>query len=169
MTRVLTGRYHQPVSEIVYVASALLGALVGGLVSFAVSALNARRERRIRYGEALLKSLGAAQQRVSATAHVDAAHPLILREEAGSIWIEAKLMSTLERRAGRRGLETWSSGLYDTMVSGIVDEGEVDRLQHRLEVAVFLVIAWTARYANGRDFTRPEEDIEKFFGPDLYH
>lgn len=37
----------------VYVLAALLGTLAGGLVSLVVSARNARRERRARYGEAI--------------------------------------------------------------------------------------------------------------------
>jgi hypothetical protein len=37
----------------------------------------------------------------------------------------------------------------------------------RLDIAVFLTIAWTAGDATGRDFARPDTEIASMFGPTL--
>ena len=50
----------------VYVLAALLGALLGGIISLTVSVRSARRERRARYGESLVNALTAAERRLAA-------------------------------------------------------------------------------------------------------
>ena len=155
----------------VYVASALLGAVLGGLISFVVSLRNARRERRARYGEALLTTLLETHRRVAEAvgsaaedepAAIDAT---TTRDEAVALWAQTELASTLEPRAGRRAMQAWSLQLYDMLTSGARGSAQLQWLEDCLDLAVYLVIAWTAGYASGRDFARSGSDVAQRFGP----
>lgn len=151
----------------VYLSSALLGALVGGLISLMVSARSARRSRRARYGEALLSVLGQAHRRVAASASgASASEPLVLRDEAIELWARTELAAILERsRAGRRAMQGWGHHLHEVLSRGVSGRPELEHLEHQLDLAVYLVIAWTAGRAKGRDFLRPASEVESLFGP----
>jgi hypothetical protein len=153
----------------VYLIAALLGALLGGAISFSVSARSARRERRARYGESLLRALTAAERRIAALLGPDddvvMAEPLLLREEAVAAWAQTELASTLESSAGRRAMQAWGEQLYDSLSNGAHNRAQLEWLVTRLDLAVYLTIAWTAGYATGRDFSRPGTEIAAMFGP----
>jgi len=147
---------------VVYLASALLGALVGGLVSLGVSSRSARRARRERYGEALLAALLAAQKKL-AGATEDA--PTTVRDEALEVWLQTELAATLElSRSGRRAMQARAAGLYEALTEGAVS-GLDEELEEQLDVVTYLVVAWTAGHARGRDFARPTEELAPLFGP----
>jgi hypothetical protein len=159
----------------VYLASALLGSLVGGLISFAVSLTGSHRDRRARYGEALLETLGQAQGKVenalatlpepsqdSPGAHRE---PLRLRDEARLIWAQTELASTLEWTVnGRRAMQGRAAHFYEPLTRGIDDRPQLEWLEEQLGMGTYLVITWSARHAKGRDFRRPLKEIERLFG-----
>ncbi|NNC12742.1 hypothetical protein HII28_12745 [Planctomonas sp. JC2975] len=156
----------------IYVLAALLGASLGGIITFSVSARSARRERRARYGESLLTSLTAAERRLASAAHADDAgehlsEPILLREEAVAAWSFVELASTLETPAGRKAMRAWGEQLYDCLCRGAADDAQLGWLVHRLDLAVYLTIAWTAGYASGRDFALSGTEIAERFAPAL--
>lgn len=145
---------------------------MGGLGSLAVSSRSARRDRRTRYGEALLGTLREAYRHVSAASGLDPegtepgnAGSIALRDEALSLWAQTELASTLERPTGRQAIRAWSAQLYDALSQPPTNSEQVERLEHRLGLAVYLVSAWTAGHASGRDFARPGAEVEQIFAP----
>jgi hypothetical protein len=80
-----------------------------------------------------------------------------------AVWSFAELASTLESPTGRDAMRAWGLQLFDTLVHG----AQMVWLFNRLDLAVFLTIAWTAGDATGRDFTRPRTEIASMFGPAL--
>ncbi|GAA1274774.1 hypothetical protein GCM10009646_72040 [Streptomyces aureus] len=154
-------------------ASALLGAVVGGLGSFAVSLQSARLARRTRYGEALLGTLREAHRHVAPAAsgsgprgvEPDGADSIVLRDEALALWAQTELASTLERSAGRHAIRSWSLHFYDELSNNLMNREQAKRLEHRLDLAVYLVSAWTAGHASGRDFARSDPEVERAFAP----
>ena len=89
----------------VYLAAAMLRALVGGLASFAVSARGARRDRRARYGESMLETLGAAHRKLAQAddAQGEEAAELNLRDEAINLWAQTELAQVSTSKAARAG------------------------------------------------------------------
>jgi len=160
----------------IYLASALLGALFGGLISLGVTARNARRDRRVRYGEAMLATLGQAHRKVggaSGTRGEPGPDPgrlvsgrLLFPDEARAIWVQAELASTLEwRTSARRAIEGWALYFYEALSRGAGRELQLEWLEQQLEIGTYLVIAWTAGHAAGRDFRRSGHEVEALFGP----
>jgi hypothetical protein len=155
----------------VYLTAALMGAVVGGLISLSVSAQSARRERRARYGESLLATLTNAHRRLAtAVAMVEESSALpgrvVLRDEAIAIWTQGELAATLEWSAsGRRAMRDWATDFYELLSRGAGEVRELQSLDRQLDLGVYIVIAWTARHARGRDFRRPGSEIERLFGP----
>lgn len=152
----------------VYLTSALIGAVVGGLISLSVSAYSARRERRARYGESLLATLASAHRKLAEALAADEAQPrrLVFRDEAIAIWTQGELASTLEWSAGgRRAMRDWTTHFYELLSCGAGEARELRSLDRQLDLGVYIVIAWTARHAKGRDFRRPASEIEELFGP----
>ncbi|UOE44828.1 hypothetical protein [Agromyces larvae] len=153
-------------TELVYIAAALLGAVVGGFITMGVSARSARRERRARYGEALLSALNAAHRTIVARlAHPAAgggAHPAA-RDEALAIWIQTELAATMELPRGRRSMQQWGAQFYEWL-SDTADD-DLAWLDHRLDLGTYLVIAWIAGYAKGRDFALSADEVEGRFAP----
>ena len=160
----------------IYLASALLGALAGGLISLGVTARNARRDRRVRYGEAMLATLGQAHRKVggaSGTRGEPGPDPgrlvsgrLLFPDEARAIWVQAELASTLEwRTSARRAIEGWALYFYEALSRGAGSELQLEWLEQQLEIGTYLVIAWTAGRATGRDFRRSGAEVEVLFGP----
>lgn len=148
---------------VISLASALLGALVGGVASFAIASRGARRDRRARYGEAMLATLGVVHSKVAA-ARADPAAPVELRDEAISLWAQAELACTLEWRRGRREMRAWVHRLHDTLINVKAGDTDLAALERQLDLGVYLVIAWTAREATGQDFARPAQEIDAHFG-----
>jgi hypothetical protein len=159
-----------PFDGVVYVLAALLGALLGGAISLILSARAARRERRARYGESLLNALAAAERRLASATEPQQRgfvliNPILLREEAIAVWSAAELASTMESEAGRQAMRAWGAQLFDTVVHGAANDAQLVWLFERLDLAVYLTIAWTAGDATGRDFARPGAEIARMFGP----
>jgi hypothetical protein len=160
------------VDAAVYVLAALLGALLGGAISLIVSIRSARRERRARYGESLLNALTAAERGLASAAEPQQHGPVLiepiwLREEAVAVWSFTELASTLESPPGRNAMRAWGLQLFDALVHGASNDAQMKWLFDRLDLAVFLTIAWTAGDATGRDFARPGTEIASMFGPTL--
>jgi hypothetical protein len=160
------------VDAAVYVLAALLGALLGGAISLIVSIRSARRERRARYGESLLNALTAAERKLALAAEPQPQGPVLvepiwLREEAVAAWSFTELASTLESPPGRNAMRAWGLQLFDALVHGASNDAQMKRLFDRLDLAVFLTIAWTAGDATGRDFARPGTETASMFGPTL--
>jgi hypothetical protein len=158
------------VDAAVYVLAALLGALLGGAISLIVSTRSARRERRARYGESLLNALSAAERGLASAAEPQQRGPVLLepiwlREEAVAVWSSTELASTLESPPGRNAMRAWGLQLFDALVHGASNDAQILWLFNRLDLAVFLTIAWTAGDASGRDFARPGTEIASMFGP----
>jgi hypothetical protein len=157
---------------LVYVVSALLGALLGGLISFAVAARSSRRDRRARYGESLLHTLSSAEQRLAAVYESDARgalrEPVTLRDEAVAVWSRTELASSLESGSGRRAMQAWGEQLFEVLSLGAENHAQVGWLIQRLDLAVYITIAWTAGYASGSDFARPASEVAMMFGPSVH-
>jgi hypothetical protein len=156
----------------VYVLAALLGALLGGAISLIESTRSARRERRARYGESLLKALTAAERALASVAEPQRhgpvlLEPILLREEAVAVWSFTELASTLESPTARKAMRAWGLQLFDALVHGASNDAQMTWLFERLDLAVYLTIAWTAGDATGRDFARPGTEIASMFGPAL--
>ena len=155
-----------------YVLAALLGALLGGAISLIVSTRSARRERRARYGESLLNALAATERRLASATEPQQHGPvllerILLREDAIAVWSLTELASTLESPAGRKAMRAWGLQLFGAIVHGASNDAQMTWLFDRLDLAVYLTIAWTAGDATGRDFARPATEIASMFGPDL--
>ena len=154
----------------VYLLAALLGALVGGAISLIVSTRAARTERRARYGESLLNALAAAERRLASATEPQQhgpvlLEPILLREDAIAVWSCAELASTLESPAGQKAMRAWGLQLFGDIVHGASNDAQMTWLFERLDLAVYLTIAWTAGSATGRDFARPGTEIARMFGP----
>jgi hypothetical protein len=93
--------------------------------------------------------------------------PIWLREEAVAVWSFTELASTLESPPGRNAMRAWGLQLFDALVHGASNDAQMKWLFDRLDLAVFLTIAWTAGDATGRDFARPGTEIASMFGPTL--
>jgi hypothetical protein len=91
-----------------------------------------------------------------------------LRDEAVAVWSQTALASTLEWPAGRRAMQMWGLQIYESLSRGVSGRAQLEWLEHRLDLAVYLVIAWTAGYASGRDFNRSGDEVERLFGPALH-
>lgn len=157
---------------VVYLASALLGALIGGLSSFTISARGARRERRSRYGERLLTTLERAHHKLSDAAEryrAEGGPPggvaLRAREEAIALWAQTELAAILEWSAGRRAMQHWGHRMHDLLATETVRGEELARMEEQLDLGVYLVVAWTARHARGRDFALDDAEIARHFAP----
>lgn len=170
--------------SVVYLASALLGALVGGLISLLVSSRAARRAQRTRYGEGLLESLTEAQRHVvAALSHLDSrpdsvghdGEPIVnsrhivltLRDDATRVWARTEIAATMEFGAGHRAMQAWGLLLHQDLSRCAPTRAQLEWMEHRLDLAVYLVIAWTARYAKGVDFARSGRQIEDELGPTI--
>ena len=161
----------------IYFGAAFGGAILGGLISMLVSAYSARRDRRVRYGEALLEVLVAAQQRVRAAVEDDDGRhrepdaerrPLRLHDEAARLWATTELAASLARgRRDRSAMQAWGLRLYNTLSTGVADPQALDDLELDLDRGVYLVIAWSSGVAAGRDFARPADEVDRYFGPRL--
>jgi len=57
--------------------------------------------------------------------------------------------------------------LFGDIVHGASNDAEMTWLFDRLDLAVYLTIAWTAGNATGRDFARSGTEIASMFGPAL--
>lgn len=152
----------------VYMGSALLGAVVGGAISLVISLWASRMQRRIRYGENLLDTLTAMERKMSVlhdAGTCSTTHRLVLREEALGFWVQAELAASLEHGPRRRIMRSWAEGIFNGAYQGASSDAELARLDAQLEVAIFLVIAWTAGHAGGVDFARTDEQVLAEFSP----
>lgn len=153
---------------LIYIGSALLGAVVGGAISVAISLWGSRRQRRIRYGENLLDTLTDMKRKLALLQEVgtcSSTQPLVLREEALGFWVQVELAASLENRSNRRIMRSWAEGIFNGAYQGASSDEELTQLDTQLEVAIFLVIAWTAGHARGADFARPDAQVLEEFSP----
>jgi hypothetical protein len=119
-----------------------------------------------------LNALTAAERRLASAVEPQQhgpvlIEPILLREEAVGVWSFTELASTLESPTGREAMRAWGLQLFDALVHGASNDAQMKWLFERLDLAVFLTIAWTAGDATGRDFARPGTEIASMFGPAL--
>jgi hypothetical protein len=157
---------------VVYIASALVGALVGGLASLLVSVRGAHRDRRARYGEALLESLTSLHGEVVSaldlpdTPEVGSAAAQPYSKALTTMWVRAELVGSLERtRANTAAIQSWLEDLVSAVLAAHQSRSNLEDAEERLRAGIYIVIAWTAEIAQGTDFNRPREQIIKTFGP----
>jgi len=161
---------------VVPLVSALLGAVVGGLATYLASLALGRRERRARYGEALLASLGAARRKTQQTrAEFDRYSPqgtgrlkqgIQLWEEAAAISAQTGLAASLAwTSAGKRAMQGWALHHHESLLAGVTSRAEMIWLLDQLQVGEYLVIAWVAGDARARDFRLSRDDVVQRFGP----
>ena len=62
-------------------------------------------------------------------------------------------------------MRAWGLQLFGDIVHGASNDAQMTWLFERLDLAVYLIIAWTAGHATGRDFARPGTEIARMFGP----
>lgn len=90
---------------------------------------------------------------------------LELRDEAVAIWAQTELAATLSRtRSGRRAMQGWALHFNEALTRGAATKAQLEWLERQLDLAVYIVIAWTARHAEVRDFRRSGEEVEALFG-----
>ena len=77
---------------------------------------------------------------------------MLLQEEAVAVWSLAELASTLEGPAAQKAMRAWGAQLYGTLGFGPANDAQLKWLSDRLDLAVYLAVAWTAGHATGRDF-----------------
>lgn len=112
---------------LIYIGSALLGAVVGGAISVAISLWGSRRQRRIRYGENLLDTLNAMKRKLALLQEVgtcSSTQPLVLREEALGFWIQVEFAASLENRSNRRIIRSWAKGIFSGAYQGASSDEE---------------------------------------------
>ncbi|WP_431711746.1 hypothetical protein [Glutamicibacter uratoxydans] len=112
---------------LIYIGSTLLGAVVGGAISVAISLWGSRRQRRIRYGENLLDTLNAMKRKLALLQEVgtcSSTQPLVLREEALGFWVQVELAASLENRSNRRIMRSWAEGIFNGAYQGASSDEE---------------------------------------------
>jgi len=62
-------------------------------------------------------------------------------------------------------MRAWGLQLFGDIVHGASNDAQMTWLFERLDLAVYLTIAWMAGSATGRDFARPGTEIARMFGP----
>lgn len=163
--------------------AAVSGALTGGLVTRFVGRGESRRLRRERYGQALLDALGSAriatQDALSAAQDAAAANaigqvyegeeiltPLVLREEARDILVNAELAATLERRRqGQLSVKGWALHHHESLLAGCERVDDLRWVDEQLQLGEYLVVACMALRANGLDFARSKAEVIERYGP----
>lgn len=156
-------------------AAALLGALVGGIVTLGVSIVMSQRERRARYGEQVLEALLAARialqdARTDLYAGGDVSgqrgDPVDFGTSPRRLWVSAALASSVELLPSRRrSIQGWSLHLHESMLGGVYGVESIEHLERQLAASEHLIVAWISRRASGRDFRRSFTDIARRFGP----
>lgn len=152
--------------SIVHLSAALLGAVVGGVISWVVASRAARRERCARYGERLMESFLSAHRKVAralSELEASAAEALPARlafpDEATAIWTQAEIASRLEwSRSTRRAMQGWAVTHFDALYQGATTKAQRQWLERLLDLGLYLVIAWTVCHATGADFRRPADE-----------
>lgn len=112
---------------LIYIGSTLLGAVVGGAISVAISLWGSRRQRRIRYGENLLDTLNAMKRKLALLQEVgtcSSTQPLVLREEALGFWVQVELAASLENGSNRRIMRSWAEGIFNGAYQGASSDEE---------------------------------------------
>ena len=62
-------------------------------------------------------------------------------------------------------MRAWGLQLFGDIVHGASNDAQMTWLFNRLDLAVYLTIAWTAGDATGRDLARPGTEIASLYGP----
>lgn len=164
--------------------AAVVGALVGGLVTLFVARRESLRARRERYAQSLLDALGSARVAVRAmraraateeylasTAQApeyasDVAEPIVRWREARDIQVNAHLASQLERRrSARNAMHGWALHHHESLLAGSMHVSELEWLDEQLLLGEYLVIAWAAGRAPGADFRLPKSAVLEKYGP----
>ncbi|MCJ1706905.1 hypothetical protein [Microbacterium sp. VKM Ac-2923] len=154
--------------------AAIIGAVVGGLVTLAVGSAQSRQARRERYGQTLLDALGRARMHVQrAMSKLNAAGegaaldvPVVLQQEARDIWVNAHLAGTVERsKEGRRAISGWALHHDESLLGGSYRFTELEWMNSHLQLGEYLVTAWMAREAPGRDFKLSRDDALLKYAP----
>lgn len=112
--------------SIVHLSAALLGAVVGGVISWVVASRAARRERCARNGERLMESFLSACRKVArALSELEASGAetlparLAFPDEATAIWAQTEIASRLEwSRSNRRTMQGWAVTHFDALRQG---------------------------------------------------